>query len=57
MALLVGIWAVPHNTDTHYHAHDNNIFTEGDAEDVVADDDQEAHEDDGEDSANPMVDL
>ncbi|KAG8726807.1 hypothetical protein FRC11_014453, partial [Ceratobasidium sp. 423] len=47
MALLLGINAIPHNTNIHNHAHDDSIFTEDDAEDVVADDDHEAHEADG----------
>ncbi|CAE6481843.1 unnamed protein product [Rhizoctonia solani] len=55
MALLLGIDAIPCNTDVHDHAHDDSTFTEDDAEEVVADDDHEAHEADG--VIDPMVNL
>ncbi|CCO35189.1 Putative AC transposase AltName: Full=ORFA [Rhizoctonia solani AG-1 IB] len=55
MALLLGINAIPHNTNIHDHAHDDNLFTEDDAENIVADDDREAHEVDG--GIDPLINL
>lgn len=55
MALLLGINAIPQNTNVHDHAHDDSMFTAEDAENIVAEDDQEAHEEDG--TIDPMVNL
>ncbi|EUC60895.1 hypothetical protein RSOL_374600, partial [Rhizoctonia solani AG-3 Rhs1AP] len=57
MALLLGINAIPAGTDVQSHIDDDTLFTEEDADNVVAEDDREAHEDDGVKKIDPMINL
>ncbi|CAE7121114.1 unnamed protein product [Rhizoctonia solani] len=57
MALLLGINAIPRGTDVRNHIDDDSLFTEADAENVVAEDDQEAHENDGANNIDSTVNL
>ncbi|CUA76039.1 Zinc finger BED domain-containing protein DAYSLEEPER [Rhizoctonia solani] len=55
MALLLGINAIPPNTNIRTHIDDDSSFTEEDAENVVAGDDREVHENGA--AIDPTVNL
>ncbi|EUC55177.1 HAT family dimerization protein [Rhizoctonia solani AG-3 Rhs1AP] len=57
MVLLLLINAIPSGTNIRSHIDDDSLFTEEDAENVVADNDREANEDNVVDKIDPMVNL